>query len=431
MSHIVGKEAYKKLEERINRFPQGAPPSETLYKILRVLFTQQEAALVAKLPIKPFTIKTASRAWKMNEVVTQKLLEEFARRAILIDAYNPSTGIQEYIMPPPMAGFFEFTLMRTTGEFDQKLISELFYQYMNVEEDFVKDLFWGTETKMGRVFVQEAVLSRENEVQVLDYERASHLLKSASDIAVSMCYCRHKMQHLTGACDAPMDTCMTFSNTARSLIKYGHGRRVEISEALEILQNSYESNLVQCGENVREDITFLCNCCGCCCEAFVAAKKLGMLHPISTTNFLPKLIEESCTGCGKCVKVCPIDAIKLVDYRAPRTDNIRKKAVIDEEICLGCGVCVRNCSKKSLYLAARENRIITPANSVHRIVLQAIEKGQFAELIFDNKALKSHRTMAAILSAVLKMPPIKQALASKQMKSVYLEKLLTKNKGKM
>ena len=30
MSHIVGKSAYKSLEERLNRFPQGAPPSETL-----------------------------------------------------------------------------------------------------------------------------------------------------------------------------------------------------------------------------------------------------------------------------------------------------------------------------------------------------------------------------------------------------------------
>lgn len=425
MSHIVGKESYKRLEERINRFPQGAPPSETLYKILSVLLTEKEAALVAQLPIKPFTIKVASKIWKLDEATTHKTLDELARKAILIDAYNSSTGVQEYIMPPPMAGFFEFALMRTTGEFDQQLISELFYQYMNVEEDFVKDLFWGTETKMGRVFVQEEVLSNNNEVQVLDYERASHILKTAPDIAVSMCYCRHKMEHLSMACDAPMETCMTFANTARSLIKYGHARRVDASEAMEILHMAYESNLVQCGENVRDDITFLCNCCGCCCEAFVAAKKLGMLHPISTTNFLPKVDEANCSGCGKCLKACPIDAIKLVDCE---NDSKRKKAKIDEEVCLGCGVCVRNCSKKSIHLESRKNKIITPANSVHRIVMQAIEKGQFAELIFDNKALASHRAMAAILSAILKMPPLKQAMASKQMKSVYLEKLLSKTK---
>jgi hypothetical protein len=34
--------------------------------------------------------------------------------------------------------------------------------------------------------------------------------------------------------------------------------------------------------------------------------------------------------------------------------------------------------------------------------------------------------MAAVVSAVLKMPPIKQIMASKQMKSRYLEKIIQK-----
>ena len=38
MAHITAKNAYKSLEERINKFPQGAPPSKTLYQILDVDF---------------------------------------------------------------------------------------------------------------------------------------------------------------------------------------------------------------------------------------------------------------------------------------------------------------------------------------------------------------------------------------------------------
>jgi hypothetical protein len=34
--------------------------------------------------------------------------------------------------------------------------------------------------------------------------------------------------------------------------------------------------------------------------------------------------------------------------------------------------------------------------------------------------------MAAILSAILKLPPVQKAFASKQMKSIYLDKLLGK-----
>ena len=43
MGHITSKDAYKNLEERINWFTQGAPPTESLYRILQVLFTEQEA----------------------------------------------------------------------------------------------------------------------------------------------------------------------------------------------------------------------------------------------------------------------------------------------------------------------------------------------------------------------------------------------------
>jgi hypothetical protein len=41
MSHITLKSGYTELVERLNRFPQGAPPSETLYKILQILFSER------------------------------------------------------------------------------------------------------------------------------------------------------------------------------------------------------------------------------------------------------------------------------------------------------------------------------------------------------------------------------------------------------
>ena len=65
--------------------------------------------------------------------------------------------------------------------------------------------------------------------------------------------------------------------------------------------------------------------------------------------------------------------------------------------------------------------MITPLNSTHRAVLMAIERGKLQNLIFDNQALASHRAMAAILGVILKLPPLKQAMASRQMKSRYLD----------
>ena len=421
MSHIVGKSAYKSLEERLNRFPQGAPPSETLYKILEMLFDKKEAELVAQLPIKAFTAEKAAKIWGMKIEEATNILDKLASRAIILDIEHD--GKRTFLLPPPMAGFLEFSMMRTRGDVDQKLLGELYYQYLNVEEDFIKELFYSTETKLGRVYVQESVLTNDNSVEVLDYERASHIIKTASNIGISMCYCRHKMQHIGKACDAPMDICMTFNNTAASLIKHEYARRVDASECLELLEVAYENNLVQCGENVRKGVNFICNCCGCCCEAMIAAKKFGVMHPVETTNYLANVNEDSCINCGKCIQKCPVGAIKkvIINKNSPMERTVAK---VDEDLCLGCGVCVRNCFNNSLMLKSREKRIITPATSVHRVVLMAIEKGQLANLIFDNRALSSHRAMAAILSSILKLSPVKKAMASDQMKSIYLDKLL-------
>ncbi|NLI92854.1 MAG: 4Fe-4S dicluster domain-containing protein [Peptococcaceae bacterium] len=421
MSHHHLKSGYKRLEDRLNRFPQKAPSSDTLTKILGILFEENEAGLVAQLPIKPFDAKTASMIWKTDELSARKILDGLASRALLLDMEYD--GEQKYVLPPPMAGFFEFSLMRVRNDIDQKTLSELFHQYLNIEEDFVKELFLGSETRLGRVFVRESVLTNENAIHILDYERASEVIRTSSHIGVSLCYCRHKMKHLEKACEAPMDVCLTFNSAAASLIKHGHARRVEAGEGLEILSLAQEHNLVQCGENVRNEVSFICNCCGCCCEGLLAVKKFGLLQPLHTTNYLPVITEKTCTGCGKCVRTCPINAIKLVETE---TDGkVRKSAEIDSSICLGCGICVRSCHRDSIYLKRREQQVITPVNTVHRIVLMAIEKGMLHHLIFDNQAFASHRAMAAILSVILKLPPIQQAMASKQLKSVYLDRLLS------
>ena len=219
MAHATIKGSYQQLVERLNRFPQGAPPSNTLFDILKLLFSEKEAGLVALLPIKPFTAKMASRVWNFDLAATRKILDELSSRAILLDTETEG-GETTYILPPPMAGFFEFSMMRLRGDVDQKVLAELFYQYLNVEEDFIKALFINGETQLGRIYVQEAVLSSENALHVLDYERASEVVKTASHIGVGMCYCRHKMDHLGQACDAPMDICMTFNGTAASLIRH-------------------------------------------------------------------------------------------------------------------------------------------------------------------------------------------------------------------
>lgn len=421
MAHHTLKTGYSKLVERLNRFPQGAPPSELLNKILKILLSEKEADFVSLLPIKPFTAEKAGKIWKLNSVEAQKILEKLASRALLVDVEH--NGETVYALPPPMAGFFEFSMMRVRDDVDQKVLAELFYQYLNVEEDFIRELFTNGETQLGRTFVHEPILSNENALHVLDYERASEVIKTASFRAIGICYCRHKMEHLDRACDAPMEICMTFNSSAAALSRHGFAREVDVAEGLDYLQLAYDNNLVQFGENVRESVNFICNCCGCCCEAMIAARRFAILNPVHTTNFLPVVDAEKCDGCGKCVNVCPVEAMTLISANDPRKPK-RKIAKLNEEICLGCGVCARACSKGFISLKSRPERVITPLNGTHRAVVMAIERGKLQNLIFDNRVLWSHRALAAVLGVVLKLPPVKQVMASQQMKSRYLETII-------
>ncbi|NVM05079.1 MAG: 4Fe-4S binding protein [Candidatus Helarchaeota archaeon] len=45
-----------------------------------------------------------------------------------------------------------------------------------------------------------------------------------------------------------------------------------------------------------------------------------------------EIIEDHCTGCGQCIVVCPVQAIKLVE----------NKAQIDKDLCVECSICYRN-----------------------------------------------------------------------------------------
>ena len=85
MAHQSLKSGYAQLVDRINLFPQYAPPSSVLNEILKMLFSEREAKLVSLLPIKPFTVEKAAYIWKVDLPGAQRVLDELANRAILLD----------------------------------------------------------------------------------------------------------------------------------------------------------------------------------------------------------------------------------------------------------------------------------------------------------------------------------------------------------
>jgi ferredoxin len=499
MAHRLTASGYARLTQRAQRFPPGVVASELLHRIFAELFSEEDAALLAVLPLRPFTVAQAARVWKVALSDARRRLEAFAARGLLLDGTH--RGRRLFVLPPPMAGFFEFCMMRVRPDLDQHALAELLHAYVVEEDDFVTMLFSGP-TQLGRALVHQAALpghdgddrlrgqrplgrgvaeggvaahaDRPPErgggsaggvpppdgLQVLDHELASEIVQGARHRAVGLCYCRHRMAHLGRACGVPQEMCLSLDFAAESLARYGHARAIDAAEAQEIIDQAWDLGLVQFAENVRTSPKFICNCCSCCCDALMAARRLAILHPVVSSGFLPVVDPRRCTGCASCVASCPVLSLSLAPVGVAQAGPARQAgprdhrlgsagsgnqhgepgepsaagptrgktpaavAVVDPQTCLGCGLCVRACASHAISLARRPERVLTPVNTAHRVVLQALERGSLPELIFDQPASPSHRALAAILGVLLRLPPMKQALASRQLRSTYLELLL-------
>jgi len=405
MGHITSK-SYKDLQKRLNKSIQGTPESETLFKILEQLFTEKEANAVSKLPLNFFTVKEAMKILKKSKEETETILDELSQKMILFDCKKGDS--KAYIMAAPMAGFIEFSLMRTDGKFDTKILSELYHKYINMEKGFITQVF-GLDPAMDRTFIHEDMIQEKDQSIVLDYERASKVIDTASYISVGRCYCRHKMSHIGKACAAPEEVCLTFNNPAKNLIDKKIAKEISKKEAHKIIKECMNYGLVQIGDNIQNKVGWICNCCGCCCEALLAYKQLGASNKINT-NFYADLTPSECTGCTICKTKCPVDAIEMING----------KAFVDKDRCIGCGVCARFCPTKTLKMKRRKETKFVPKDVFERYILTAINEGKLQNFIFGNQDLWTHKLMRRFIGLFLKMKPAKRLLVQNQMQSKYL-----------
>jgi ferredoxin len=296
-------------------------------------------------------------------------------------------------------------------------MEDLFFR----DDRFLENMLLSLETRMGRVFANESLLADTSALEVLDYDRVSTMVQKATHISLAMCFCRHKAHHLGRACAAPADNCISLNQLSRSLASHGTTRPITVRECMEVIERAQDANLVQIGENVQDQPAYICNCCGCCCEFLNGVKHFGSPITVSTSNYLPEVQAERCNGCGLCVKNCPIEAVSL---QPPADASGNPTCRIDDQICLGCGICVKSCRRGALTLRSRSRRLLTPVNITHRVVLNALENGTLPHLILNTQASRGHRALAALLGAILDLKPVHRLMASQQVRSVYLARLL-------
>ena len=427
MGHIVNTDReYRLLQQKLDRHVNGAPDSPTFMKILRLLFSPEEAELARRIPSAVTSLDVLSHKLEIAQDELRDKLIDMAQRGLMIDLEHD--GQHYFALPPVVIGFFEFTFMRTRDDMPMAELARLFEEYFYADGRFTRALFQGN-TQLFRSLVSEEALPEYDHTEILDWEKASYIVRSASATAVGICQCRHTARHLGKVCDAPQLNCLTFNYGAQAMIRSGLAQSITIDRAMRILEESKDSGLAQTADNVRRKVTFICNCCGCCCHVMRGIKTFNLRNAIVTSNWIMEVDLSRCTGCGKCAEACPVDAIELIEKR--EGENKRKWAVSDDTLCLGCGVCYSACKSGGITMKSRPKKVFSPENAFDRIISMAIERGKLADLLFEDHERLSHSALGRVISVLEKSPLSKAIMAIQPLRSAFLNTMVKEAKKQL
>jgi electron transport complex protein RnfB len=329
---MMAADVYERLAQFLDELPAGFPRSESgvEIRILRQLFTPEEAELAMHLTLLPEEARVIARRAKISVAEATQRLKEMERKGLIFVLYQEGKPPQ-YMATQAVIGFYEYQVNKLHPELVQD-----FEEYLPLWFDH--DL-WQKAPQIRTIPVGESI---DPQLEVMQYERAEELVRSQHTFSVAPCICRQEKQIAGDGCDKPLMTCLGFGIAAEYYIRNGWGQAISQEEALSLLKRAEEVGLVLQPGNAKE-AAFICMCCGCCCGILRALK----LHPkpasIVSSSFQATLNLEACDGCGTCATRCQMEAIYLDDG----------KARLDLDRCIGCGLCVSTCPTEALSLARK------------------------------------------------------------------------------
>jgi electron transport complex protein RnfB len=330
-------DVFETLAAALDRLPNGFPrtSSGVELRVLRKIFSEEEARLAGLLTATPMPFRDIAAMSGGAAAETRRKLLSMAKRGLVWP--SKAEGILAFRLAPFIVGIYEAQAETLDHE-----LAHLVERYM---EDGGAAGIMGPQPAVHRVVPAHGSVKSE---LILPYDDVRAMLMEAKTYSVRDCICRKERDIVGGrTCSFPIRNCMSFSRTERRPGPDDIGGE----EALALLDKTEELGLVHTVSNVRTGVTYVCNCCGCCCGVLLGITRLGIEHSVAAANYTASIDPELCTACGACASRCQIGAVS-------EENGVFR---VDGKKCIGCGLCVTGCRSGAASLSRKpEAEIIRP-----------------------------------------------------------------------
>jgi len=339
---------YIRLQKHLDNQAVGFPATRSgvEIKILKHIFTPEEAEITSYLNYKPEPIQTIlGRVGHLVETheELEKLLECIQKTGGIESIIK--NGLTHYCCAPFVVGMYELQIGRLTPEFIKD-----FKKYTSSKKFGIE--FLSTKLPQMRTIPVSKSIHPQHNVSTFD-EVTSLLQQAEEPFVIIECICRKKKEIEGQSCKVTdrKETCLAIGSVARMVLKSGNGREIARDEALAILEENQKKGLVLQPSNT-EKADFICSCCGCCCGMLAVHKSLPRPLDFWATNFLAEVDANKCEACGTCENNCQVGAVVVSEEK--------RYAVVAPERCLGCGICVTTCPTDAITLSKRPTEVRPP-----------------------------------------------------------------------
>jgi Fe-S-cluster-containing hydrogenase component 2 len=351
--------SYDKLREQLDHYGVGFPgtASGVEKKILKKLFTSEEAEMFLYLSMIPETPESIAKRMDRDIGTVKALLEQMLEKGLLFCRRKDGTakfGAQAFA-----PGIFE----QQNETMDLEL-AELF-------EVYFQEAFHKSFTETSPVLIHRPIpINRVIDVSypMAIYDNSREIVRNQSLIAVAKCICRVQKGMIEEGCDKPVETCLMFGSQAQYYMDRGTGRCITTDEALKILDQCEEAGLVTQPFNAQTPAN-ICNCCPDCCVVLGTLKRHPRPVELVKPSFYARVDRDRCEACETCRERCPMDAITIDENNA---------ADVNLDRCIGCGLCASTCPIEAMRLDPRpeEQRLEPPETGPQTFMEIAKRRGK-------------------------------------------------------